>query len=562
MINKSKNKSDKTCELKKSIFDLKSEFLALACFSAVCNLVMLVPSLYMLQIYDRVLPSKNEVTLIMLTVMMVGAYIAMTSLEYVRSFLLIKCSAKLDQMLSQRVYSASFEQNLRSGGGNGGLGLQDLSLVRSFLTGNGLLALLDAPWFPIYIIIIFVFNFYLGVFALIGTTIIIILAVINEKVTNGYLSQAGQSSMAATNLANSNLRNFEVIQAMGMLTNLIQRWQMTHNRYLSLQAKASHNSAVMNSMTKFTQVTLQSLILGSGALLVIEDKITGGMMIAASILFGRALAPIQQIVATWKSFSAATVSYSRLENLLTDNPASEMRMTLPRPQGDLQVKSLSGAPLGGVKNVINDISFSLEAGHVLGIIGMSGSGKSTIARLLVGVCKSSGGNVRLDGGDIALWDPYLLGPHIGYLPQSVELFAGKISENIARFGDVNAEQVVLAAKRANVHDMIQELPAGYDTVLGEGGTGLSGGQRQRVALARAIYGDPVLIVLDEPNSNLDEAGEMALTNTINELKHRGKLIVIITHRLNIMQITTHALVLENGTKKLFGKTEDVLQAIQ
>jgi ATP-binding cassette subfamily C exporter for protease/lipase len=549
-------------EIEQVLARFKSTFVTVGAFSAISNLLMLAPSLYMLQVYDRVLASRNEFTLLMLTMMIVGAYLVMSALELVRSFVLVRVGAKFDMDLNKRVYSAAFEQNLKQAGGNAGQALQDLTNLRQFLTGNALFAFFDAPWFPVYLIVIFFFEPSLGFFALGGTAILVVLAYVNERVSREPLQEASTMAIAATNLATNNLRNAEVIESMGMLPNLQRRWFKLHGKFLHLQAKASEKAGTVGAVTKFVQVSLQSLVLGFGALLVLENKMTAGMMIAASILVGRALAPVQQVIGVWKSWASTRTAYGRLTKLLADNPARSAGMALPKPLGTITVESVTAAPPGVKTPVLRGVSFGLVPGDVLGVIGPSGSGKSTLARLLVGVWPALMGKVRLDGADIFQWNKGELGPHLGYLPQDIELFGGTVSDNIARFGDVDAEQVVLAAQRAGVHDMVLHLPQGYDTPLGDGGAGLSGGQRQRLGLARALYGDPALVVLDEPNSNLDDVGEAALLQAINGMRQRGKTVVLITHRTSIIGATNKLLMLRDGATAAFGPTNEVLKALQ
>ncbi|WBS02050.1 type I secretion system permease/ATPase [Pseudoduganella sp. SL102] len=548
-------------EIERVLAQFKSTFFTVGTFSAISNLLMLVPSIYMLQVYDRVLSSRNEVTLLMLTLLMLGAFALVAGLEIVRSFVLIRVGAKFDMTLNKRVYTASFEQNLRRSGGNPSQALMDLTTLRQFLTGNALFAFFDAPWFPIYLIVIFLFDWQLGLFALCGTAILITLAYVNERVTRKPLEEAGTTSIAANNLASNNLRNAEVIESMGMLPSLMDRWFKLHGKFLMLQADASQKAGVIGSITKFFQSSLQSLILGMGALLVLENHITPGMMIAASILVGRALAPVQQVIGVWKSWSSTRSAYTRLLKLLEDNPERPAGMPLPKPAGSVTVEAVTAAPPGSQVAVIKNLSFAIMAGDVVGIIGASGSGKSTLARLLVGVWPAAMGKVRLDGADIYTWNKGELGPHIGYLPQDVELFGGTVSDNIARFGEVDPAKVVEAAKRAGVHDMILHLPKGYDTVLGEAGAGLSGGQRQRLGLARAMYGDPSLIVLDEPNSNLDDVGEAALVTAINDLRQHGKTIVLVTHRTSVLSVTNKLLLLRDGMAQSFGPTSQVIASL-
>lgn len=548
-------------EITLALASFKSAFRTVGIFSAIINLLMLVPSIYMLQVYDRVLPSRNEITLLMLTLMMLGLYVFMGALEFVRSFVLVRVGAQLDMKLNKRVYTAAFEHNLKRGGTNAGQALQDLTNLRQFVTGNALFAFFDVPWFPIYLIVIFFFEPSLGIFSLAGTAILVALAYLNEKVSKKPLAEANTMAIAASTQATNNLRNAEVIESMGMLPNLMHRWFKIHGRFLQLQGEASDKAGIVTAMTKFVQVSLQSLVLGFAALLTIEGKITPGMMIAATILMGRALSPIQLVISVWKQWSTTRSAYERLNDMLTANPERKGGMSLPKPHGAVSVESVTAAPPGAQVAVLKGVNFAIQPGDALGVIGPSGSGKSTLARLLVGVWPAAVGKVRLDGADIYQWNKDELGPHIGYLPQDIELFAGTVSENIARFGEIDAEKVIAAAKRAGVHDMILHFPKGYDTMLADGGGGLSGGQKQRIGLARALYGDPSLLVLDEPNSNLDDVGEQALLATIMELRRAGKTIVLITHRTSVIGATNKLLLLRDGTVQAFGPTNDVLAAL-
>jgi ATP-binding cassette subfamily C exporter for protease/lipase len=548
-------------EIGRILLGFKGTFITVGTFSAITNLLALTPSLYMLQVYDRVITSRNEITLLMLTLIMLGAYLFMGALELIRSFVLVRVGARFDMQLNKRVYNAAFEQNLKQAGANAGQSLNDLTTVRQFLTGNALFAFFDAPWFPIYLIVIFCFEPWLGLFALCGTAALVVLAIVNERITHAPLAEANGMAIAASTTATNNLRNAEVIESMGMLPNLMQRWFKLHGKFLHLQAQASQKAGIIGAVTKFVQSSLQSLVLGAGALLVLDNKITSGMMIAASILVGRALAPVQQVIGVWKSWSSVRSAFERLTKLLDANPDRPAGMALPQPEGTLTVEGVTAAPPGVRSPIVKGVSFGIKAGDVLGVIGPSGSGKSTLARLLVGVWPAMMGKVRLDGADIYAWNKAELGPYMGYLPQDIELFSGTISENIARFGEVDAEKVVQAAKRAGVHDMILHLPEGYDTKLGDGGAGLSGGQKQRLGLARAMYGDPALLVLDEPNSNLDEVGEQALVSAILDLRARGKTIVLITHRASAISATTKLLVMRDGAVQMFGPTKEVMTAL-
>lgn len=548
-------------EIMEVLTSFKSTFKTVGVFSAIINMLMLGPSLYMLQIYDRVLQSSSTMTLYMLTLLMLGAYAVMALLEFIRSFVLIRLGAKLDMQMNKRIYTAAFEQNLKKAGGNAGQALNDMTTIRQFLTGNGLFAFFDAPWFPIYIIIIFIFDTYLGVFALCAVALMFILAYANEVVSRKPLAEASVMAIASSNLATNNLRNAEVISAMGMLPNLMGRWFKLQTKFLQLQGEASEKSGRITAMSKFVRVSVQSLVLGFGAMLVIDGEMTPGMMIAGSILLGKATGPIDQLIGVWKQWNSVKSSYERLNELLAANPRKEEGMDLPAPIGKLDVESVTAAPPGSQVAVIKALSIQLMPGDVLGVIGPSGSGKSTLARLLVGIWPAAMGKVRLDGSDVFTWNKAKLGPSIGYLPQDIELFAGTVAENIARFGEVDSEKVILAAKRTGVHDMILHLPQGYDTLLGDAGAGLSGGQKQRIGLARAMYNDPSFIVLDEPNSNLDDIGEQALVSAVNELRQMGKTIVLITHRTSVLGVTNKLLLLNEGAAQAFGPRDQVLAAL-
>ncbi|MCT8345719.1 type I secretion system permease/ATPase [Photorhabdus temperata] len=537
-------------------------FWTIGLFTAFINLLMLVPSVYMLQVYDRVLPSGNEITLLMLTLITLGMFTMMGMLEYIRSMIVIRIGSQLDMKLNNRVYTASYESNLKNGTTDAGQMLNDLANIRQFLTGNALFAFFDAPWFPIYLLVIFLFNPWLGLLALVGALVLIALAALNQWLSSQPLSEASQLSLRSASLASTNLRNAEVIEALGMLPVLRRRWFGLHERFLNFQRIASERASVINSVTKTVRMALQSLILGLGGWLAIGGHITPGMMIAASILMGRALSPIEQLIQAWKGWSGARLSWQRLTNLLEQQPERKPGMSLPAPKGNLAVDKVSAAPPGrNNKVVLQDVSFTLDAGDVLGLIGPSASGKSTLARLLVGIWPAQEGVVRLDNADIYQWNKDELGSSIGYLPQDIELFGGTIAENIARFNEVEPEKVVKAAQKAGVHELVLALDKGYDTVIGAGGVGLSGGQKQRIGLARALYDEPSLVVLDEPNSSLDEAGERALNEAIAQLKAQGKTVIVITHRMSLLSQTNKILLLVQGKMKMFGSSQQVIAAL-
>lgn len=547
--------------LRRTLQSFWGAFLAVGAFSFVINLLMLMPTIYMLQIYDRVLASRNANTLLMLTLIMLGIYLLESALELIRSRVLIRVTAAFDLQLGSRVFDAAFRRFLRDRSGNPVQGLNDLANVRQFLTGKGLLALFDAPWAPIYLAVIFMLSPWLGLFGLVAMLLLVTLAWINERVTSGRMGEANRLAQAAGNYASSQLRNAEVIEAMGMLSSLRRRWLLKQTEVLALQAEASGSSAWVTAASKFARVTTQSGILGVGALLVLDGKLTPGGMIAGSILLGRALAPLDIAINTWRGTVSARGAYARLNELLGTFSATVERTVLPRPQGLVMAENLVLAPPGGGNAIVKGITFGAKPGMLVAVIGPSASGKSSLARGLVGVWPPLSGTLRLDSAEIAKWNKDELGPWLGYLPQDVELFEGTIAENIARFGERDSDQIVRAAQRAGVHDMILRLPEGYETPIGEGGTILSGGQRQRIALARAMYGDPALIVLDEPNASLDEAGDMALQEALRVMKQEGRTVFVMTHKLNILNLADAVMILTGGMIKAYGPRDAIFQSI-
>lgn len=545
-------------DLQLAIAECRGGFGMAGVFSFFINLLMLVSPLYMLQVYDRVLGSRNEYTLLMLTVIALMMLMVLGGLEFLRSQVLVRIGNRIDGKLAERLFTAVYRRSLEMPSGSRTQPLQDLLNLRQFLTGQGLFAFFDAPWTPLFLAVIFMMHPLLGLVALGGAVVLFALAILTEVSTRKPLQAANMEAIKATGFAETNLRNAEVVQAMGMLPGLRQRWFANQQRMLSLQALASDRAGAISAVTKFVRIAVQVLILGVGAFLAIRHEITPGMMIAGSIIMGRALAPVEQAIGAWKHFIAARTAYSRLTELFQKYPAARERMPLPPPKGAVSLEQVVAVPPGSQTVTLRGIGFNVEAGEAIGIIGPSAAGKSTLARIIVGVWGVYAGKVRIDGADIQSWDREALGPHIGYLPQDVELFNGTIAENIARFGEVDSAAVVDAARRAGVHDLILRLPQGYDTLIGEGGSALSAGQRQRVGLARALYGDPVLVVLDEPNSNLDEEGEAALLAAIQEMKARGCTVFVIAHRPNVLAAVDKIMVLREGNLQLFGPRQEVL----
>ncbi|MEW5057688.1 MAG: type I secretion system permease/ATPase [Cycloclasticus sp.] len=552
----------KKSDLQEALLLCKKSFMTAGFFSLFINFLMLVPAIYMLQLYDRVITSGSESTLLMLTLIVLVLFITMGLLEWARSQILVRVSARLETLLSERLYGAAFKQALYSGGAKASSQpIDDLTGLRQFLTGNGLFAFFDAPWLPIYIAVLFMFHVSYGVMAIITVIILSLLAVLNEKMTGSKLKKANEQAIVARGLINKNLRNAEVVESMGMLEGIRKRWQEGAQKVLVLQAKASTHAGAITSVSKTFRMLAQSLILGLGAYLALKQEITPGLMIAGSILLGRALAPIDLMISSWKGFVAARGQYERLNGILLKIPADTERMSLPAPSGALDVNGVMVAPPGVRTPVVKGVSFKLNAGESLGIIGPSAAGKSTLARALLGIWPALNGKVRLDGVDVFDWDRKQLGPYIGYLPQDIELFDGTIAENIARFSELDSEKVVAAAKLADVHETILSMPQGYDTVIGATGGVLSGGQRQRIGLARAVFDEPKLILLDEPNSNLDDRGEQALAQALRTLKAKGVTVIVITHRPGVLNELDKVLVMQDGVLKAFGPRLDVLREL-
>ncbi|MBX8553264.1 type I secretion system permease/ATPase [Pseudomonas cichorii] len=540
----------------------KDSFVSVGVFSLFINALMLVPTFYMLQVYGRVVTSSNVTTLVMLTIIMSVLVLTMGSLEWIRSRIMVRVSTKLDVLLSRNVYRASFQNALQSGGMDASAQpLHDLTGLRQFMTGTGVFAFFDAPWLPIYIAVMFMFHPYYGWVAIISAIILLVLAYLNEKSTSKPLAEANKENIAATLQTSKNLRNAEVIESMGMLNTLIKRWSMRQNNILTLQSYASDKGGVIGAISKTFRILIQSLVLGLGAYLAINHEVSAGLVIAGSILLGRALAPIDIIIGSWKGFIQARSQYNRLNTILETLNTIPERMSLPPPQGNIVVDNLIVEAPGGKNPILKGISFAAPAGSAVGIIGPSASGKSTLARALMGVWAPQNGTVRLDGADINNWNKEELGQYLGYLPQDIELFEGSISENIARFTDIDPEKVVMAAQMASVHKMILHLPKGYDTVIGSDGVNLSGGQRQRIGLARAIYGTPRLIVLDEPNSNLDDLGERALAAALQQIKATGATIFVITHRTSILAQLDRLLVMNEGRVSMYGPRDQVMEEL-
>ncbi|MDQ1243902.1 MAG: ATP-binding cassette, subfamily type secretion system permease/ATPase [Campylobacterota bacterium] len=547
--------------LKSALKASKNAVYFVAFISLFINILMLVPPLYMLQLYDRVLASRSEETLIMLTLITIILFIFMGILEFIRSRILIRVANSIDTRLSDRLFDAMFTLANRFPSRTTAQPLGDLAQIRQFLAGNPLFAFFDAPWVPIYIIILFIFHPLFGWFGIFAVVVVAILTIINESRTKSGIESSGKMFQSSQSFILSSLRNSEVIEAMGMHEDIRSRWKERYLEFLHHQSNASDEAGVWSNISKLSRMLMQSLILGLGGYLAIISEVTPGMMIAGSIILGRALAPLDLMTNTWKQFTSARLSYARLTQLLNDFPQLEKPTPLPSPKGRINIDNLSLTPPESKSRSLQNLTFEIGVGETIGIIGPSAAGKSSLLRAIMGIWAPDGGTVRIDSALISHYDRLELGKYIGYLPQDIELFEGSVGENIARYATVDSQKVIEAAKLCGVHEMILKLPKGYDTQIGVGGTMLSGGQRQRIALARAVYGYPRIVILDEPNSNLDDVGEKALVNTIAELKKHSITVILVTHRPAILGITNKILLLREGVLQLYGTRDEVLAAL-
>ena len=551
-------------EIATVLLSCRSAFISIGLFSGMSNLLMLTGAVFMLEIYDRVLPSRSVPTLVALILIATFMYAILGILDLIRSRILVRIGSYLDESISGRIYDAVVHLPLKSAqGAHGTQALRDLDHVRAFLSGMGLIALFDLPWIPLYLIICFAFHFLIGLTALFGAIILCVLTVLTEVYTRDPGKQLAGLAVSRHGLAETSRRNAEALVAMGMAKRLAARWKATNRKYLASQRESSDIAVGFSSTSKVLRMLLQSAVLGVGAYLVINQEATAGIIIASSILSARALAPVDLAIANWKGFIAARQSWHRLNQILTIFPERPAPMALDAPSKQLAVQSASVVPPGDQKFVVQDSNFTLKAGAGLGIIGPSGSGKSCLARILVGVWQPVRGKIRLDGATYEQWSPEVLGEKIGYLPQDVELIEGTIAENISRFSEnAKSEDILAAARAAGVHELVVGLPQGYETPIGEQGVLLSAGQAQRIALARALYGEPFLVVLDEPNSNLDADGDEALTRAILGVRARNGIVIVIAHRPSAIAGVDQLLVMNNGRQIEFGPKDVILAKLQ
>lgn len=551
-------------EIREALQALKPQFMRAIWFSVIASLLVLVGSWYMLEVYERVVNSRSIMTLAMLTIVVLAAYAVMEVLEWAQGEQMRQAGNDFDVALRERIFGAAFEANLKRLPGGNAQPLADLRTVREFFASPLLRALMESPVAIVFLVILFLIHPVIGYAGLVGALLQTLVTWMNERSTQPPLAEANRHAIGAQQYADGSLRNAQVIEAMGMLRDIHGRWFTKQQEFLRLQAVASERAGLYTALSKTLQIVLTSALLGLGAWLFLDGElgISGAMIIVASIIGGRVLQPLVQVVSQWRVGVQARVALGRLESLLAAVPARQKGMPLPPPRGRLVAENLLVAAPGSPVPIVKGVNFALNPGELLAAIGPSACGKTTLARALIGVWPSLGGKARLDGADVHAWDKSELGPHVGYLPQGVDLFDGSVAENIARFGTEDMAKVEAAARAVGLHELILGLPQGYDTELGVDGARLSGGQRQRVALARALYGDPVFVVLDEPNSSLDDAGDAALADAIRQAKARGTTFVVITHRTSLLAVADKVLLMRDGMQQLFGPRDEVLAAMQ
>ncbi len=553
--------SSKNEIVRKAFKSLRASYMGVGVVSMAINILMLTGPLYMLQVYDRVLASGSVPTLVVISSLAVGLYVFYGVLEAIRGKILVRMGQRVDAQLSASTYDLSTELPLLLGPKSNQLRpVQDLDTLRQFLSGAGPAAIFDVPWMPLYLGIVFLFHPILGLIALSGGLLICVLIILREVFSRKPAQEFAQENGRRANLVELSRRNSEVVRAMGMMPVLRTQWDQGNSEFLTKQRISADRSGTFGTIVKSFRFLLQSAVLGAGAWLAIKQEVSPGIMIAASIMTSRALAPIEQAVAHWPAFVSARQSKKRLQTILEERMLTDEILDLPLPSNTLTIEQVSSGPAGLKQIVVQNIDVKLHAGEGLGIIGPSGSGKSTLARAIVGVTAALRGSIRFDGSELSQWNPDKIGSFIGYLPQDIQLFDGTISQNISRFlSDAQSEDIIEAAKFADIHDMVSRLPDGYNTIIGQSGYALSAGQQQRIALARAIYKQPFLIVLDEPNSNLDSEGEIALTNAIKEMRDKGSIVIVIAHRPSAIAAVDKILVMKDGKQSAFGPKDEVLQ---
>ncbi|ADY73958.1 type I secretion system ATPase [Desulfurobacterium thermolithotrophum DSM 11699] len=565
MIKKVVLEGNKTQEEKDIIREFLSytrkSFLFAGFFSLFINLLMLLPAIYMLAVYDIVVPSRSVSTLIFITLLVVALYIISGLLQTIRSRILVRINNKIDSILNKKVINSTFDLALKHPTRASIQPLNDFQQIKQFLTGPTIFAFFDIPWTPIYLGVLFIFHPYYGFMATGVIVVVALITFLNEITTKKYLKKANESLIKSNRFMNHVIQNVEVIEAMGMRSKVYKKWLQLHQKYVSTLQKASDKGAFWSNATKTFRIMSQSLMLGLGGYLALNLEISTGMIVAGSIVLGRVLAPIDLMINSWRSFSSARLSYKRLNQLLNTFAEKPKPMKLPPPKGAISLEQVVVVPPDAKNPSLKNITMQIPAGEIVAVIGPSGAGKSSLARTLLGIWTPVAGKVAIDSADLKQWDREYLGQFIGYLPQDIELFEGTVAENIARFSEVDPEKVLEAARISGAHEVIVNLPDGYNTYIGPGGITLSGGQRQRIALARALYGNPRIVILDEPNSNLDDAGERALLNALWELKKRKVTVIVISHKINILELVDKIAFLQDGMLKMYGDAKTVLQQL-
>ncbi len=558
---KSYQSDDRKSDLEEILKTFRSSFITVGIYSFFINILMLAAPIYMLAVYDIVMPSKGLDTLVVVTLVILVFFIGGAVLEFVRSKVMIHISNRLDAKLNKRIFDATFDMAAKYPGKATPQPIRDFNTIKSFLTGAGAFAIFDMPWFPIYIAIMFAFSPIYGLYGLSATAIILIITIMNSKATKKGLEESNMLFQKSMSHFSDSIRNVEAIEAMGMRRPLYKRWMQKHYEYIKTHTEASSKAAAYTNASKSFRMISSSLMYGVGAILAITGQISPGMIIAGAVLLGRALAPISQIVGTWKQFTSARQAYHKLNELLKEFDEPQKRLSLPDPKGSITFEKVFVVPPMSKNPVLKGVNLAVEPGECVGFIGPSAAGKSTIAKAAVGVWPTATGTVRIDGAEISHYNKDELGKHIGYLPQDIELFEGTIAENICRFTEADPNDIVNAAKISGTHELILRLPDGYETKVGPGGATLSGGQKQRIGLARAVFKIPKIIVLDEPNSNLDDAGEYALMMAMQFLKQQGSTILFITHKRNLLALADKIAFVQDGTIKLYGARDEVLTAL-
>lgn len=544
--------------LTQAVFELRSAWTAVFIFSLVINVLMLAPTIYMIQVSERVMLSRNYTTLVMLSVVVLIVLATMAALEWARSRIMVSIGVRLENNLGTRLLATSHRLGIEDVGGSGGRLLHDLSSVRMFITGYGTIAALDAPWIPIFLLFTFLLHPTLAMMVTAGAILMLALTYMTERATRGPMERASASAADAYNFAATNMRHGEVIEAMGMMPAMARRWRQKQERHVVEQARAGDRAGKMAGMSKFVRITNQSMAMGVGGMLFLQGEVSAGIIFAASLLSGRITQPVDQLLATWSQWANVSDSWKRLSDALKYTERTYSGVTLPAPKGEVSLEGVFGGPPGASAPFVQNITLAIPAGSSVAIVGSSASGKSSLLRLITGVWQPKVGTVRIDGADLRTWPRNELGPYLGYLPQDVELIEGSVAENIARLGPIDSEKIVDAARAAGVHDMILTLKDGYGTQVGANGSFLSGGQRQRIALARAMYGNPPLLVLDEPNANLDEAGEIALDVALQAAHARGQTALIVSHRPIAIRNCNLMMVMHAGQITLYGPRDQVL----